>query len=47
MMRSLTFPDGGTIPALGLGTWQMGESKSLADAELAALKLGLDAGAEA
>ena len=43
-MRSLTFPDGGTIPVLGLGTWQMGERKNLAAAELAALKLGLDLG---
>ncbi len=43
-MRTLTFPDGGTIPVLGLGTWQMGERKNLAAAELAALKLGLDLG---
>lgn len=43
-MRSLTFPDGGTIPVLGLGTWQMGERKNLAAAEIAALKLGLDLG---
>jgi diketogulonate reductase-like aldo/keto reductase len=43
-MRSLTLPDGGTIPVLGLGTWMMGERKNAAAAELAALKLGLDLG---
>jgi diketogulonate reductase-like aldo/keto reductase len=44
MTRSLTLPDGGSIPALGLGTWRMGEHKSAAAAEIAALKLGLDLG---
>jgi diketogulonate reductase-like aldo/keto reductase len=44
MMRSLSLPDGGSIPVLGLGTWRMGEHKSAAAAELAALKLGLDLG---
>lgn len=43
-MRSLSFPDGGAIPVLGLGTWQMGESNKSATAEIAALKLGLDLG---
>ena len=43
-MRTLSLPDGGTIPVLGLGTWMMGERKAAAAAELAALKLGLDLG---
>lgn len=43
-MRTLTFPDGGTIPAYGIGTWRMGESRRAAAAELAALRLGLDLG---
>jgi diketogulonate reductase-like aldo/keto reductase len=43
-MRTLTFPDGGTIPVFGLGTWRMGERKDLAAAEVAALRFGLDLG---
>ncbi|HEX4194148.1 MAG TPA: aldo/keto reductase [Stellaceae bacterium] len=43
-MRTIGLPDGGAMPVLGLGTWMMGERKSAAAAELAALKLGLDLG---
>ncbi|HWE76838.1 MAG TPA: aldo/keto reductase [Stellaceae bacterium] len=43
-MRTISLPDGGAMPILGLGTWMMGERKSAAAAELAALKLGLDLG---
>jgi diketogulonate reductase-like aldo/keto reductase len=43
-MRTITLPSGEKIPVLGLGTWQMGEARSEAAAELAALKLGLDLG---
>ena len=43
-MRTVSLPDGGTMPVLGLGTWMMGESKRDAASELAALKLGLDLG---
>lgn len=43
-MRMISLPDGGTMPVLGLGTWMMGERKSDAAAELAALQLGLDLG---
>ena len=32
------------MPQLGQGTWRMGESRRTFDAELAALKLGLDLG---
>jgi diketogulonate reductase-like aldo/keto reductase len=43
-MRYLQLPDGDRIPALGLGTWRMGERARDAAAEIAALKLGLDLG---
>ena len=43
-MRTLSLPDGGAMPALGLGTWMMGERKSEAAAELAALTLGIELG---
>ena len=45
-MRTLSLPDGGTMPVLGLGTWMMGERKSAAAAELAALRLGIELGFE-
>lgn len=38
------FPDGTTVPALGQGTWHMGERGSAAKAEVAALRLGIDLG---
>jgi diketogulonate reductase-like aldo/keto reductase len=40
----VTFADGGLAPALGLGTWRMGEQKGNAARERAALTLGLDLG---
>ncbi len=39
-----TLPDGTTIPALGQGTWHMGEAGQVRGAEIAALRLGLDLG---
>lgn len=39
-----SFPDGMRVPALGQGTWRMGERKSSAARETAALTLGLDLG---
>ena len=38
------FPDGLEVPALGQGTWRMGEDARLHDQEVAALRLGLDLG---
>jgi len=38
------FPDGHHVPSLGQGTWRMGERKSSAAREVAALTLGLDLG---
>ena len=40
----LFLPDGTPLPALGLGTWRMGESRAAHAAELAALRLALDLG---
>jgi len=38
------WPDGTTVPALGLGTWKMGEVSARAARETAALSLGIDLG---
>ena len=43
-MRQVRLPDGTEIPALGQGTWHMGERSSVAKTEVAALKLGIDLG---
>jgi diketogulonate reductase-like aldo/keto reductase len=43
-MRTVRLPSGRTMPALGQGTWNMGESKSARADEVAALRLGLDLG---
>ena len=40
----LTLADGARIPALGLGTWMMGEARRRAGSEAAALAQGLDLG---
>jgi len=43
-MRTVTWPDGRTVPALGQGTWHMGEDARSRPGEVAALRAGLDAG---
>jgi diketogulonate reductase-like aldo/keto reductase len=43
--RTVALPDGERVPALGLGTWQLGEQRSRRNEEIAALRLGLDLGA--
>jgi diketogulonate reductase-like aldo/keto reductase len=43
-MRFVTLPGGETVPALGLGTWHMGESNRQRGHEAAALRAGLDLG---
>jgi diketogulonate reductase-like aldo/keto reductase len=43
-MRHVTLPNGRQIPALGLGTWKMGESTRARPAEVKALQRGLDLG---
>jgi diketogulonate reductase-like aldo/keto reductase len=43
-MRTVKLPSGATVPALGQGTWKMGESKKTRAQEANALRLGLDLG---
>lgn len=43
-MRTITLPDGRSLPVLGQGTWRMGEKSALRDKEIAALRHGLDLG---
>jgi len=43
-MPQVSLPDGTTVPALGQGTWTMGERKARAPAEAAALSLGIELG---
>ncbi len=43
-MRTVSFADGTTVPAMGLGTWRMGEARADAAREVAALVHGLDLG---
>ncbi len=43
-MRMVRLPDGTEVPALGQGTWHMGERGSAAKAETAAIKLGIELG---
>src|SRR5687767_3349196 len=43
-MRTVSLPDGETVPALGQGTWYMGERAGQRAAEVRALRHGLDLG---
>jgi diketogulonate reductase-like aldo/keto reductase len=43
-VKTVSFPDGTTVPALGQGTWMMGENPTVRAQEVAALQLGLDLG---
>jgi diketogulonate reductase-like aldo/keto reductase len=43
-MRTVTLPGGETVPALGQGTWYMGERRGDAAKEADALRLGIDLG---
>lgn len=43
-IRTLSLPGGGTVPALGLGTWYMGERPDRRPTELAALRTGIENG---
>jgi len=40
-MKHITLPGGDRVPALGQGTWRMGEDARRHDEELAALRLGI------
>ena len=43
-MKTVALPDGTAVPALGQGTWHMGENGRRAAAEVAALQLGMSLG---
>jgi len=43
-MKTVRLPTGERVPALGQGTWNMGEKKKERADEIAALRLGLDLG---
>ena len=43
-MKHVTLSSGEKVPALGLGTWRMGENRRRRPAEAAALRLGLELG---
>jgi diketogulonate reductase-like aldo/keto reductase len=43
-MKTVTLPAGESIPALGQGTWNMGDSVSRRAQEIAALRRGIDLG---
>lgn len=43
-MKQVRLPSGEQVPALGQGTWYMGENRSARKDEIAALQLGLDLG---
>jgi diketogulonate reductase-like aldo/keto reductase len=43
-MKRIRLPDGVQVPALGQGSWRMGEGAGARRAEVAALRLGLDLG---
>ncbi len=43
-INPITLPSGETVPALGQGTWKMGESRNARAREVKALQLGLDLG---
>jgi diketogulonate reductase-like aldo/keto reductase len=43
-MKIIQFPDGASVPALGQGTWMIGEQPSRRNGEIAALRAGIDLG---
>lgn len=44
-MKQVKLPSGERVPALGIGTWRMGDDASLRAEEIATLRLALDLGA--
>ena len=43
-IKTVVLPDGRLIPGLGQGTWRMGENPAKRDAEIDALRLGIEQG---
>ncbi len=44
LKQTITLPDGTLLPAIGQGTWDMGDDASRRTEEIAALQAGIDAG---
>src|SRR5688500_9602933 len=44
-MKTVALPSGERVPALGLGTWHIGDNAARRAEEIATLRLGLDSGA--
>src|SRR4051812_34171445 len=43
-MRTVSLPDGTVVPALGMGTWYLGEDPDGRDIQLSALETGIEIG---
>lgn len=43
-MKTVVFRDGYAVPALGMGSWNMGDSAATRTEEIASIRAGLDAG---
>ena len=43
-MKQVTLPGGERVPALGMGTWNMGDDRGTRAEEIATLRMGLDLG---
>jgi diketogulonate reductase-like aldo/keto reductase len=43
-MKTVALPDGERVPALGQGTWNMGDDRAKRSAEIAALQCGIELG---
>ncbi|CAJ0773011.1 aldo/keto reductase [Ralstonia chuxiongensis] len=43
-MKQVTLPNGERVPALGMGTWNIGDDRATRAEEIATLRLGLDLG---
>jgi diketogulonate reductase-like aldo/keto reductase len=43
-MKNVTFPDGRSVPALGIGTWKMGDDKRRRPDEIKAIQQSIDLG---
>ena len=43
-MKTVTLPSDKRVPALGMGTWHLGDTRATRTEEIATLRLGLDLG---
>jgi diketogulonate reductase-like aldo/keto reductase len=44
-MKTVTLPSGESVPAFGMGTWNLGDDRAARTEEIATLRLGLELGA--